>query len=269
MQLSVIGTGKMGSAIIKGLLDKQILPAAGITGSDANDEARRAFLALDANGQLNWADTPAAAAKNANVILISVKPQNMAELLPQLRATNGDALFISIAAGITLARLEDALGANRPIFRVMPNTPLMVGEGVTACAANRQVTAVHHQILKKIFGVTGQVFTVSESQLDAVTALSGSGPAFMACVVAALAKAANDEGLPAQLSLEMALQTMRGSATLLQHSGMTPEQLIVQVASKGGTTEAGLKVLQNSDLAAVLAKTIQAAAQRSRELAKV
>ena len=268
MQLSVIGTGKMGSAIVKGLLDKNILPANHITGNDANDEARRAFLALDANGEINWATSPADAAKNATVILIAVKPQNMTELLPQLQAANSDALFISIAAGITLARLESALGAKRPIFRVMPNTPLMVGEGVTACAANGQVTAAHHDILQKIFGVTGEVFTVSEAQLDAVTALSGSGPAFMACIIAALAKAANDEGLPEKAALQMALQTMRGSATLLQQSGMTPEQLIVQVASKGGTTEAGLQVLQNSDLAEVLTKTIQAAAHRSRELAK-
>jgi pyrroline-5-carboxylate reductase len=217
---------------------------------------------------LNWAATPVEAVKNADVVLISVKPQNMTELLPQLQVANDRTLFISIAAGITLARLEEALGKQRPVFRVMPNTPLMVGEGVTAYAANGQVAAKHHEILKTIFGVTGRVFAVSEAQLDAVTALSGSGPAFMACIVAALAQAATAEGLPQKEALEMALQTMRGSATLLQHSGMTPEQLIVQVASKGGTTEAGLKVLQNSDLSQVLAQTIKAAAQRSRELAK-
>ncbi|MDR0534359.1 MAG: pyrroline-5-carboxylate reductase [Verrucomicrobiales bacterium] len=267
-KLSVIGTGKMGNAIIKGLLDKNILSAEHITGTDANGEAKQHFLSLAANGQLNWAATPADTIKNSNVVLISVKPQNMTELLPQLKDANDQTLFISIAAGITLARLEAELGKHRPIFRVMPNTPLMVGEGVTACAANSQVTAAHHEILEKIFGVTGKVFIVSESQLDAVTALSGSGPAFMACIVAALAQAAYDEGLPQQEALEMSLQTMRGSAALLQQSGMTPEQLIVQVASKGGTTEAGLKVLQNSDLSQVLAQTIKAAAQRSRELAK-
>ncbi|MDR2462456.1 MAG: pyrroline-5-carboxylate reductase [Verrucomicrobiales bacterium] len=268
VKLSVIGTGKMGGAIVKGLLDNHILAANNITGADASADAQRAFLALAADGQLGWANSAADAMTDADVALISVKPQNMDEVLPQLAGADSDTLFISIAAGITLARLSAALGEHRPMFRVMPNTPLMVGEGVTACAGNRHVTAAHHEILQKIFGVTGQVFTVSEPQLDAVTALSGSGPAFMACVADALAGAAVAEGLPPELALPMTLQTMRGSATLLQQSGMTPGELITQVSSKGGTTVAGLSVLKNSDLAKVLAQTIHAAANRSRELAK-
>ncbi|MDR1145468.1 MAG: pyrroline-5-carboxylate reductase [Verrucomicrobiales bacterium] len=268
-KLSVIGTGKMGTAIIKGLLDQRILSASDITGADASDQARQAFLALDPHGALHWAATPAAAVRDADVALLAVKPQNMAELLPQLRAANDRTLFISIAAGITLARLEAALGADRPMFRVMPNTPLMVGEGVTACAANGRVAASHHEILQAIFGVTGRVFTVSEPQLDAVTALSGSGPAFFALIADRFAQAAVAEGLPAALALPMALQTMRGTAALLTVSGMTPEQLITQVSSKGGTTVAGLEVLRNGALADLLAATISAAANRSRELSKV
>ncbi|MDR1191380.1 MAG: pyrroline-5-carboxylate reductase [Verrucomicrobiales bacterium] len=268
MKLSVIGTGKMGGAIVKGLLDHHILAARNITGTDASADARRAFLALAADGQLGWADSAAAAVNNAGVVLIAVKPQNMGEVLPQLAAAAGDTLFISIAAGITLARLSAALGARRPIFRVMPNTPLMVGEGVTAGAGNEHVTAAHHDILRKIFGVTGQVFTVSEPQLDAVTALSGSGPAFFALLADWFAKAADREGLPLALALPMALQTMRGTAALLTVSGMTPEQLIAQVSSKGGTTVAGLEVMRNSDLAEVLTATVSAAATRSRALAK-
>jgi pyrroline-5-carboxylate reductase len=269
MQLSVIGTGKMGCAIVKGLLDQHLLPAGRVTGSDASDEARRAFLALAADGGLNWAAAPADAVRGAEVVLIAVKPQNMAELLPQLAAADSGTLFISIAAGITLARLEAALGVHRPIFRVMPNTPLMVGEGVTAYAANRGVAAGHHEILKTIFGVTGRVFAVDEQQLDAVTALSGSGPAFFALLAAGFAKAAVSEGLPEELALPMALQTMRGSAALLQQSGMTPEQLIAQVSSKGGTTVAGLEVMRGSALENILAATVSAAANRSRELSRV
>ena len=267
MRLSIIGTGKMGNAIIKGILDHKILPADQITGTDLHDEARQAFLSL-APG-LRWANTPAEAATGAEVILLAVKPQNMADLLPQLHPTAPGTLFISIAAGVTLARLATALGPNRPIFRVMPNTPLMVGEGVTAAAANDHITPAHRTILEKIFGTTGQVFTVTEPQLDAVTALSGSGPAFIALIAAAFTQAAVTEGLPESLALPMTLQTMRGTATLLQQPGMTPENPITQVTSKGGTTEAGLKVLQTGELAKILTATVQAAAHRSRELAKI
>ncbi|MDD5263090.1 MAG: pyrroline-5-carboxylate reductase [Methylacidiphilales bacterium] len=267
MQLAIVGTGNMARAITRGLLANHVFQAPAITGTDNFKPSRDAFLALDPEGKLNWADSIPQAVAKADIVLISVKPQQIPDLFPELAQAKQNALYISIAAGVRLERLEKGLGAGRPIIRTMPNTPLLAGEGCTAYAADSGASEVHCQLVERIFGAAGLVFPVAEENLDAVTALSGSGPAFFAQILDWLVQAASAEGLPRELAYPMALQTMRGTARLLQETQMSPQELIKQVSSKGGTTEAGLGVLQGGDLAMQLGKTIRAAARRSRELA--
>ena len=266
MHLAIIGTGNMARAITRGLLSNRILPAASITGTDNLPSSREAFLAL-APGELNWAGSIPEAVSKADVVLISVKPQQIAVLFPEIARAPKSALFISIAAGFKLDRLEKGLGAGRPVIRTMPNTPLMAGEGCTAYTSNAHSTPEHCKFAEKIFGSAGKVFAVGEESLDAITALSGSGPAFFAQILDWMVHAAEAEGLPKELACDMAVQTMLGTARLLQESGMSPQDLMKQVTSKGGTTEAGLAVFHNSDLAAILGNTIRTATRRSRELA--
>jgi len=267
MPLAVIGAGKMARAIVQGLLQNKDSTPGIITGTGRSQATREAFLALDQGGKLQWSDSIPEAVAHASVVLIAVKPAQIQALLPEIARAPHEALIISVAAGIPLKTLEAGLGLGRPIVRAMPNTPLMVGAGATAYCGNNALTTAHRRTVESLFGSNGLIIAVSETQLDAVTALSGSGPAFLALILDHLIQSAVTLGLEPGVAGPLALQTMLGTARLLQESGMTPQQLIAQVRSKGGTTEAGLNILQSGNLEALLHQTLAAAAQRSRELA--
>jgi len=266
MNLGIIGTGRMAQAITGGLLKTDGWPAEAIGGYDPNPESREAFLDLDAQKRLRSMNSLADLVQFSQVLLIAVKPQNIEELFARHFSFDSIRCVVSIAAGISLKRLEQGIGSDVPVVRVMPNTPMLIGRGVAAWCGNRFTTEDHEKILERLFSGVAEVYQVNESEMDAITALSGSGPAFFYRILQAFASAAIEEGLEAKRARTFACKTAEGAAALLQSSHLEPDDLVAQVRSKGGTTEAGLRILESSALADILKETISAAARRSREL---
>lgn len=264
MPLVLIGTGRIGCAIVAGLLKKKVLPPQEIIGVDQSPEARRHFQSLHEG--LAWCDSTEEAVRQADQVLIAVKPQQIGDALPHLKTRAHKALYLSVAAGITLARLQEGLGNKARIIRAMPNTPALLGMGATAYAGNEHTTDGDLKFAAKLFGAVGYSCHVEESDLDAVTALSGSGPAYFYLFVDLLRKAAVERGLKEKVALRLASQTALGAAHMLIETGMTPSQLIEQVKSPGGTTEAGLKALSGEGIERACRAAIEAACQRSHEL---
>jgi pyrroline-5-carboxylate reductase len=268
MRLAVIGTGKMGQAIVSGLLSRHIVSPSYITGVSNDEESKKSFLQLDPAGGLTWTDSISKAVQGADVILLSVKPFQMSEVLKELSAQSVSALSITIAAGLRLEFYLSVLGSGTRLARAMPNTPVTLRAGVIAYAPSPACTPQDLTQIEAIFQSVGHCYRVEEPQLDAITALSGSGPAFVYRIIEALAAAGVKEGLSPEQALPIAAQTLLGAARMIQESGASPDVLVSQVVSKGGTTEAGLKILESSAMSDILAATILAAADRSRELSK-
>lgn len=207
---------------------------------------------------------------NPAIVLIAVKPQMMADALPVLAAMgNGDTLFVSVAAGVTIANYETILGAQTPIIRAMPNTPAAVGKGITAIIGNSHASAVHMDTAQGLLEAIGQVVRLeNEGQMDAVTGVSGSGPAYVFHMIEALAAAGEAQGLAPDLAMQLAKATVAGAGALVETASETPAQLRVNVTSPNGTTQAGLEVLMNGEtgLPPLMAATVKAATDRSKEL---
>lgn len=260
--LVLLGCGKMGSALLAGWLEAG-LPAASIRVIEPNPTDW-----LKGTGvRLNEGVPPAPA-----VALLAVKPQMMGAALPALQALgNGGTLFVSIAAGTTIASFEAALGPRTPIVRTMPNTPAMVGRGITAITGNAHATQAHLALARDLMAAVGQVVELEgEHQIDAVTAVSGSGPAYVFHLIEAMAAAGVAEGLPAEVAMQLARATVCGAGELAFRSPESAAQLRVNVTSPGGTTAAALQVLMDPDsgFPALLRRAVKAAADRGRELGK-
>lgn len=258
--LVLLGCGKMGSALLEGWL-KNGLSAAAVHVIEPNPSDW-----LKATGvHLNAALPPA-----PGMALLAVKPQMMADALPALRALGGGGtVFVSIAAGTSLAALEKALGNGTPIVRTMPNTPAAVGRGITAIFANSQVSPTALALARALMSAVGEtVMLDAEAQMDAVTGVSGSGPAYVFNLIEALAAAGIEQGLPAEVAVKLARATVCGAGELAHHASESAAQLRVNVTSPGGTTAAALGVLMNDDdgLTPLIKRAVAAAAERSREL---
>ncbi len=255
MKLAVIGAGNMAGAMVRGMLRAGVWRAEDIMGT-ALPESKDAFLTI--HHGLRWAETPNQAAHGAHVVLFATKPDQLADVVAAAAARR-------VAAW---SRCGNAMaGGGRRWVRAMPNTPLQVGCGMTALAG-LNATPEDWSAAEPLFSGAGEVVRLEdESQLDAVTALSGSGPAFFYVLIDIMAAAGEAEGLPRATALKLAAQTAVGAGRMLQEAGKSPEELTIQVTSKGGTTEAGLGVLRNPVLAQILRDTIAAAAKRSREMA--
>ena len=260
--LVLLGCGKMGSALLAGWLEAG-LPAASVWVI----EPQPSDWLKGTGAHLNQG-VPAAPA----VALLAVKPQMMGAALPALQALgNGDTLFVSIAAGTTIAAFEAVLGARTPIVRTMPNTPAMVGRGITAMAGNGHATAAHLALARELMGAVGQVVDLEgEHQIDAVTAVSGSGPAYVFHLIEAMAAAGVAEGLSEEVAMRLARATVCGAGELAFRSADSAAQLRVNVTSPGGTTAAALAVLMDTETGfpALLRRAVKAAADRGRELGK-
>jgi pyrroline-5-carboxylate reductase len=266
----LVGSGKMGGALLEGLsknlLDtassKVIYPTMQIRVVDPNPSTVKPGIKVFPDLK------DALSGFQPNIVIFAVKPQIIESLLPQF-ITLKDALFISIAAGKTLAFFEKHLGKDKAIIRSMPNLPALVGQGVTVLCANDNVSDNHKKRADALFKSVGETFWIDdESLLDAVTAISGSGPAYVFYFMESLIKAGIKLGLPQELATMLANSTVRGSAELAHSSDKTVQQLKEQVISPNGTTEAGLKILAASDgLEKLVEKTAVAARNRSRELA--
>ncbi len=260
--LVLLGCGKMGSAMLEGWL-KGGLPSASVYVIDPHPSDWLQSTGVQINSELPT---------NPAIVLIAVKPQMMGAALPTLQAMgNGETLFVSVAAGTTITHFEEVLGAQTPIIRAMPNTPAAVTQGITAIIGNTQTTPAHLDMAEGLLQAVGEVVRLSdEAQIDAVTGVSGSGPAYVFHLIETLAKAGEAQGLPAEMAMQLAKATVAGAGALAKQAEEAPSQLRVNVTSPNGTTQAGLDVLmdESAGLPPLIAKTVAAAADRSRELAR-
>lgn len=257
--LVMLGCGKMGSAMLSGWLSGGLPPGAVHVRDPApSDWLRGTGVAI--NDAL-----PADPA----VAVVAVKPQMMGDALPALQALGGGGtMIVSVAAGTPIATFEAAFGAGTPIVRAMPNTPAAIGHGITAIIGNDAAGAAHLDLAEGLLRAIGQVVRLDdEGQIDAVTGVSGSGPAYVFHMIECLAAAAQAEGLSPDLSLQLARATVAGAARLAEGGG-DPAQLRRDVTSPNGTTQAGLEVLMDEarGLPPLIRATVAAAAARSREL---
>lgn len=263
--LVLLGCGKMGSALLEGWLAGG-LPAGAIAVVEPAPSPR--LLAHANEGLRLNTGLPA----NPAIVVAAVKPQMMADALPSVSALgHGGTLFVSIAAGTSLATLADALGSEAPIVRAMPNTPAAIGRGVTALVGNARASSAHLDQAEALLRAVGRTVRLEdEAQMDAVTAVSGSGPAYVFLLIEAMAAAGAAEGLPEELALELARATVDGASALaMADDGTHPSSLRKNVTSPGGTTAAALEVLmrEGDGLTDLVREAVAAAAARSRELA--
>ena len=258
---SIVGGGVMAEAILSRLLVEQVFAADTILVSEPRAE-RREFLAqkykvrVTADNQTAVADT--------EILLLAIKPQILSKVVADL-TPNSESTVISILAGVTIDRLEQAF-PKQPVIRVMPNTPATVGAGMTAIAPGTHAKPEHIEQAKSIFTAVGEVVEVSESAMDAVTGLSGSGPAFVALAIEALADGGVASGLPRAIALQLATQTVLGTATLVKETGLHPGMLKDRVTSPGGTTIAGVAKLESAGFRSALIEAVKTATARSKEL---
>lgn len=257
--LVLVGCGRMGGAMLKGWLARGLQPGS-VTVIDPGLAPEWQGRGLRVNATLP--DNPA-------VLVLAVKPQMMAGALGEVPALK-DTLIISVAAGTTIATFEAAF-AGSPIIRVMPNTPAAIGQGISAMIGNAETTPAQLDLAEALMRAVGRVVRLdSESQMDAVTGLSGSGPAYVFHMIEAMAAAGEAQGLPPELSLELARATVAGAGALAVDADEDPAVLRENVTSPGGTTAAGLKVLMDPEtgLPPLMKRTVAAATERGRELGK-
>ena len=259
--LILLGCGKMGSAMLKGWIAKGFEPK-NIWVEDPYPSDWLIDLGVNVNSKLP---------SNPKFICIAIKPQMIPQILPKFSYYgNSQVVFLSIAAGVTISSFESLLGQKTPIIRAMPNTPAEIGLGITAKIANKNVPKDALEVAGNLLSAIGEVVSLtSEEQMDAVTGLSGSGPAYVFYLIDALAAAGHKQGLDKELAMRLAKMTVLGGGQLAAGSTAVPEKLRVNVTSPNGTTEAGLNILMNSEngLAPLIEKTVAAATARSKELA--
>ncbi|RMF81912.1 MAG: pyrroline-5-carboxylate reductase [Nitrospirae bacterium] len=261
MRIGIVGVGNMGEALARGLAAAGHEPLL--------FDLRADHLAAVARRHgARAAATAAEVAAGSEVVFLAVKPPQVVPLARDLAPhARPETVWVSVAAGIPLAALTKALGSDR-VVRVMPNTPALIGEGMVCYACARGVEAAAERRVSDLLAPLGRVAAVDEGQMDAVTGLSGSGPAYLFVVIEALAEAGIAEGLPAPLALELAAQTVRGAGALALETGDHPALLRQRVTSPGGTTARGLAALEAGGLRAPLAAAVRAATARSRELGR-
>jgi pyrroline-5-carboxylate reductase len=253
----------MGSSIIKSLLMKSIT-------SDQiciADKSPEKLEQLKSQYQVEVKEI-AAIGESCNVIFLAVKPQDLADVLNKLKQTiQPETVVISIAAGKTIKFIEDQLQTNNPVIRAMPNTPAQIGKGISAIAAGAKVSSDELKIATELFSTTGEVVVVTEDKIDAVTALSGSGPAYFFYFIEAMVKAGVELGLTDEIATKLAIETISGSAAMLKESNLDAATLRKNVTSPKGTTAAALEVFSNNDLENIILKAMSAAKNRAQELA--
>jgi len=263
-RIGIIGGGNMGEALLKGLLEKGIVSRRNLRVGEPR-RARRTLLRRRYRVRV-LADNRAVAAFG-DLLVLAVKPQEFPRLFQELGPLPKGRRLISIAAGIPTRWIERRSG-KRSVMRAMPNLASRVGASITALARGRYVTAAHLAEAKILFGAVGEVVVVPEKKLDAITAVSGSGPAYVAYLAHVLMEAAHGVGLSGPLARNLVLQTFLGSSRYLLEEGVDPELFIRKVASKGGTTEAAFSVLNRAGLAGLFRRAVGAATRRSRQLSR-
>lgn len=262
-KVAVIGAGVMGEALIAALISSGVNPER-ITISEKREERAQELIAKYSINSSELASNVA----NADALLLVVKPQDMGSVLEEIKGTiNPEAVVITFAAGKTISFIANGLGTSNPVVRVMPNTPTLVGEGMAAASIGTGVTATQRDFVLGFLGATGKVIEVSEDLQDAVTATSGSGPAYFFAFVEAMVAGAKELGLSEEDATTLTVQTIVGAAKLLDESGKSATTLRENVTSPNGTTAAALASFVAADMNSMVAKAMKAARDRSQELA--
>ena len=264
MIIGLIGCGKMGSALTLGAIEAGVFPAEDVRAFDTYPAAIQS-LGYGITGATSLAEI----ISQSDVLLLCVKPYDVAGVLKSVREQGRapqDLLILSIAAGVTLQSMEDAVAGTARVIRVMPNTPALIGKGAAAFSTGSLATGSDEKFAEKLLSAVGTVCKGKEPLLDAVTGTSGSGPAYVYTFIEALADGALLEGIPREQALQLAAQTVLGAAAMVTESGTHPALLRDQVTSPGGTTIAGLAALEEGAFRSDVIKAVKAATRRAREL---
>ena len=268
-RIGVLGVGNMGAAILEGLFKNKLAEPSQVWVCDKIQEKAAEFAKQWKTGiELS----PAGLVARTDVILLAVKPQDLPEVGSELKSNSEkkEQTIISILAGTPIQKIKEAVGPRARVVRAMPNLGAKVGEAITALTT--EVGAIHElpllQLAEKIFSGCGKTVILKEKFFDLVTAISGSGPAYFFLLMELLAKEAEKEGLPEKVARELAVQTAVGAGLLAKRSEFSPEELKKQVTSKGGTTEAALKVFEKEGLAGIVSRGLRAALERGKELSQ-
>ena len=265
MKLAIIGLGNMGQAILSGILKKDILKAGQIIAADKKF-ADTDFEIDSQFADINLTADNKEAARQADYIILAVKPQVIKSVLEDIKSAAYSKIIISIAAGVKTGLLAQYFGSNSKIIRVMPNTPALVAEGMSALYYSDSVEADEKAFIEKIFNSLGETVEVEESDMNAVTGLSGSGPAFVYLFIEALSDAGVLKGLNRKTALKLAAQTVKGGAEMALSSAKHPAELKDMVTSPAGTTIAGVEALEENAFRSTVIKAVKVAAERSEEL---
>jgi len=264
LSIGFLGAGKMATALAKGFLGAGLVPAKHLIASDVSPNAAAHFTK---ETSARTVQTNSEVAKLASVLILAVKPNQVSDVLTEIRTQfTPEHLLISIAAGVPLARLESSLPPGARLVRVMPNTPALIGASATAFATGKSTRPEDATLAQRLFSAVGVAFEVKEALLDAVTGLSGSGPAYVYLMIEALSDGGVAAGLPREIATKLAAQTVLGSARMVLETGVHPGALKDMVASPGGTTIEGLHELEKGRLRATLMNAVRAATEKSRKL---
>jgi len=264
--IGIAGVGKMGEALVRGLVVGRFVPPSKILVSDAVPQRAKEIAA---KYDVEAVATTAKLAERADVLVLAAKPKDMPGLVDSIAGqVKKDALVITLAAGVRTAFVEKILKGRGRVARMMPNLACAVGEGATAFALGSTATDADALVVEEMMGALGRVMKVEERHLDAVTALSGSGPGFIAALAHFMIEGGVRSGLPRDIASRLALQTMKGTAELLLTDGIEPMQLYKMVATPNGTTEAGFKLMESRGVPQSITDAIVAAAKRAEELAE-
>lgn len=269
MQLGIIGCGNMGEAILRGILAKKLVGSKTIICSDKNKEKLKQ---LNARYGVTITESNRKLVEECDVLLIAVKPQDINTVLQDIKLSNPPSLLknkliISICAGIKTAQLEKKLG-KASVIRAMPNIGAQISQAISAVTSGKYATEENRKTSRGIFSCIGEVVELKEALFDAVTAVSGSGPAYFFYLAENLIRAAEEFGIPLPIARKLAVQTAIGSAGLMEHSGKDPQALRREVTSPGGTTEAAFTIFNKYKLDKILASGFKAAAARSKQLSR-
>jgi pyrroline-5-carboxylate reductase len=265
--IAVLGTGNMGTSLLLGILKAGLTPARKLIGCDINKDK---LQSLEEQWNVRTSSGLKEAVAEAEIVLLCVKPMTIPRVVKEIKpAMRSDHLLISIAAGVRIGFLQEMIGRNIGIVRTMPNIASTVDEGATAISYGEHVTDAQKRIAEAIFKAVGETVTVAEEQLDAVTGLSGSGPAYIYMVIEALIDGGVKMGLARDVATRLAIQTVLGSAKLVKLSGLHPAILRDQVTTPGGTAINAIHELESHGLRSMLINAVATATRRSEELSKV
>ena len=265
-RIGFIGAGKMATAIIKGLLKAELFDKKHIIASEPNEEYAHK---IEKELGIKIVHNNREAAAQADIILLAVKPFVVKEVLTEIEdRIDNTKLIITIAAGISSKKVEEILEKTARVIKVMPNTPALLGYGMSAVCKGEHATDEDFENVVKIFESVGKVIKAKEEDIDAITGVSGSGPAFYYYIIDEIAKAGEKLGLDYKTSLLLSAQTALGSAKMILDSGTDPQQLITNVTTPGGTTAEGNKVLNESNIDEILFETVKKTAEKSALMGK-